>query len=276
MVRIGPGSMSTVVRNLIIANVAVYVFTLFPPVRATLITFGSLIPSQSILGGQIWRFFSYMFLHNAPGPMHILFNMLALWMFGVELEQMWGKKRFFIFHCIAGVGSGLFSLPMWDASIIGASGAILGVLTMYAYYFPDRNILMFFIFPVPVRLAVIIIGAISIVLSMTTSGGVAHITHLGGIIVALIYIKGYEPFMNWKREKEALKSERTMRTNAEKAAKQKRFFEDQIDPILKKISEKGMDSLTKEEKRLLFSASQKNKHQFKDSSIIPHDFKKKQ
>ena len=113
--------------------------------------------------------------------------MLALWMFGVELEELWGSKRFTIFYLLCGAGSGLLSIFLWNTSIIGALGAILGLLTVYACYFPDRTISMFFIFPMPVKFAVIIIGAISLWGASTGAGGIAHLMHLGGILIGLLY-----------------------------------------------------------------------------------------
>ena len=104
---------------------------------------------------------TYMFLH-ARAPTHILFNMLILWMFGVELERMWRTKFFVRFYAITGVGAGLISIGVsllpfaatratYDATIIGASGALYGLLLAFALYYPNRPILMFFFFPVPAK-----------------------------------------------------------------------------------------------------------------------------
>ncbi|MFW6221882.1 MAG: rhomboid family intramembrane serine protease [Fibrobacterota bacterium] len=259
-------------KAILIATIGVFVLQVLTQGTGILIAYGALVPRLVFAHGQIWRLLTYLFLHGM-GPWHILFNMLALWMFGVELEQMWGTRRFVTFYFIGGIGAGLLSFFTWNVPIIGASGAVLAILTVYAYYFPNRQVLMFFIFPVPVRIAVIIIGAISIIGSMQSLGGIAHLTHLGGIVVALIYLKSYEPVMRWWEEHNEKKYEREMRNRAESRASKERHFEEVIDPILKKISEKGMDSLTREEKKKLSEASKSHKEQFKKRRIFPFDSK---
>jgi membrane associated rhomboid family serine protease len=141
-----------------------------------------------------------MFLH--AGIFHILFNMLALWMFGVELERMWGSRFFVQYYFICGVGAamttvllsfvpGSFGAQLYYSLTIGASGAIYGILLAYALYFPNRPILLYFIFPVPAKYFVAIMGAISLLSSMGgPGGGIAHTTHLGGLVAGYLYLKG--------------------------------------------------------------------------------------
>jgi membrane associated rhomboid family serine protease len=140
-----------------------------------------------------------MFLHG--GIFHIVFNMLALWMFGAELERMWGTRQFLKFYFVTGVGAGaltvLFSLlpfafaqQLQGAAIIGASGAIYGLLLAYGLYFPDRPIYMYFVFPIPAKIFVAIMGAIALLSSLGEAGGVANATHLGGLVVGYLYLKG--------------------------------------------------------------------------------------
>lgn len=236
------------VRNLLIFTGAIFILQMLPGMGDWLGMYGSLIPSLVFKNVQLWRIVTYIFLHG--NAWHLLFNMLALWMFGVEIERMWGTRRFVIFYMIGGIGSGLLSFPMWYAQIIGASGAVLALLTVYAYYFPDRKILMFFIFPVPVRIAVILIGAISILMS-NSGDGIAHFTHLAGIIIAIFYLKYYNQFVALFTHFNAVNAEKTMRKQAEKKILKDRYFEEIIDPILKKISTEGMESLTKDEQKKL-------------------------
>ncbi len=258
-------------KAILIATIGIFVLQILMQNTGIAIRFGALIPSLVYTQAQVWRLVTYMFLHG--GTWHILFNMLALWMFGVELEQMWGTRRFVTFYFIAGIGAGLLSFFTWNVPIIGASGAVLAILTVYAYYFPDRQVLMFFIFPVKVRIAVLIIGAISIFGSMQSVGGIAHLTHLGGIVIAIIYLKAYNPVVRWWEEREEKKSEREMRHKAEERVAKERYFEEKVDPILKKISDEGMDSLTGEEKKILSQASKDHKEQFKKRRIFPFDSK---
>lgn len=138
----------------------------------------------------VWQLFSYMFLHG--GFFHLLFNMFALWMFGSELERMWGTRRFLNYYFFTGVGAGLLSVvltPNSPVSTIGASGAIYGILLAYAYHFPQRRIFLWFLFPIPARVFVIIIGVIAFLNSMGPSGGIAHVAHLGGLVFGWIYLK---------------------------------------------------------------------------------------
>jgi membrane associated rhomboid family serine protease len=141
-----------------------------------------------------------MFLHG--GLFHILFNMLALWMFGTELERIWGARDFLKFYFVTGIGAAiltvLFSLlplgasrELYGSNVIGASGAIYGLLLAYAFYFPDRPIYMYLVFPIPAKYFVLIMGAIAFYASLSSAGGgVANATHLGGILVAYLYLKG--------------------------------------------------------------------------------------
>jgi membrane associated rhomboid family serine protease len=177
---------------LIGANVVVFVAqVLFPIVTALL----GLHPALVVHSFWIWQLATYMFLHG--GIFHIVFNMLALWMFGAELERTWGTRYFLKFYFVTGIGAAvltvLFSLlpfgfarQLQDVNIIGASGAIYGLLLAYAIYFPERPIL----FWVPARLCVTILGAIAVFASLTEAGGVANATHLGGLLVGYLYLKG--------------------------------------------------------------------------------------
>src|SRR3954469_6272951 len=176
----GPGPLTPGVRALLYTNIGVYAASLvFPVIRDV---FG-LAPKLVLQKYWLWQPVTYMFVH-ASWPTHILFNMLALWMFGVELERMWRTRFFLKFYFITGVGAGLISvlvslIPMavtratYDANIIGASGAIYGLLLAFALYYPNRPILMFFFFPVPAKYFVAILGAIAFITSMQSSGAVA-------------------------------------------------------------------------------------------------------
>src|SRR3954469_5713161 len=160
----GPGPLSSAMKALIGLNVAVFFAQL--AMRSLTEVLG-LVPLFVVSRFWIWQLATYMFLHG--GLFHILFNMLALWMFGTELERIWGTKNFLKFYFVTGIGAGiltvLFSLLPFSASqqlhrsdIIGASGAIYGLLLAYALYFPDRPIYMYLLFPIPAKYAVMIMG----------------------------------------------------------------------------------------------------------------------
>ena len=192
----GPGPLTPAIKALVAANVAAFLIALVVP--AITLRFG-LRPADVVGSLQLWQPVTYMFLHG--GLFHLLFNMLALWMFGVELERMWGSRFFTKFYFVSGVGAALTTLllsftplpfadQLYYSLTIGASGAVYGVLFAYARYFPHRPIYLYFVFPVPAKYFVIIIGAISLLSSMNgPGGGVAHTTHLGGLIAAYLYLK---------------------------------------------------------------------------------------
>ena len=193
----GPGPISTALKALIGANVAMFLAMLVLPEPGTVEALG-LVPRFFLTRLWIWQPVTYMFLHG--GLSHILFNMLALWMFGAELERIWGTRYFLKFYFVTGAGAGVltvlfsllpfaFSQQLFGAAIIGASGAIYGLLLAYAIYFPDRPIYMYFVFPIPARIFVTIMGAIAFYLSLSQVGGVANATHLGGLLVGYLYLK---------------------------------------------------------------------------------------
>jgi membrane associated rhomboid family serine protease len=190
----GPGPVSTALKALIGANVAMFLLTTFLPMLQPLLGLG---PAFVLHYFWVWQLGTYMFLHG--GIFHILFNMLALWMFGTELERIWGTRYFLKFYFVTGIGAGvltvLFSLLPFDfaraingATVVGASGAIYGLLLAYALYFPERPILLI-IFWVPAKLCVAILGAIALFTSLSESGGTANATHLGGLVVAYLFLK---------------------------------------------------------------------------------------
>ena len=191
----GPGGLSPALKALIGANVAVFLIQFFFPIVTDVL---GLRPIFVVRSFWIWQLATYMFLHG--GAFHIIFNMLALWMFGTDLEHRWGTRYFLKFYMVTGIGAGvltvLFSLlpfapaqQLWRANVIGASGAIYGVLLAYALYFPDRPIYMYFVFPIPAKVFVAIIGAIAFLSSLGDSGGIASATHLGGLAVAYGFLK---------------------------------------------------------------------------------------
>jgi membrane associated rhomboid family serine protease len=196
----GPGPMTSAIKGLILANIVAFVATWVAPSAVDLIGLFGLRWDLIIGRFEVWRIVTYMFMHG--GLFHILFNMLALWMFGVELERMWGSRYFLKYYFVCGIGGaltmlalGLLPVPafssLYSALTIGASGAVYGILLAFALYFPNAPIILFFVFPVPARYAVMIMGGIALLSSMeATGGGVAHAAHLGGLVAGYLYLKG--------------------------------------------------------------------------------------
>ncbi len=184
------------VKWLIIVNVVVYLIDLFGSLlidRPLLLSL-NLMP-WAVVRGEVWRVVTYMFLHSTGSPTHILFNMLALWMFGSSIEQTWGTRRFLQYYFICGVGAGvcvvianlIFGNPY--QMVIGASGAIYGLLLAFGMLFPETEILVMFLFPMKAKYMVMIFGAIAFISSFQTSGTVSNLAHLGGMLVGYIYIR---------------------------------------------------------------------------------------
>jgi membrane associated rhomboid family serine protease len=193
----GPGPMTPAVKWIVWTNIGAFLATtLFP----RLVAYFGLIPEAVIEHRWLWQPVTYMFLHE--GVVHILVNMLGIWMFGVELERLWGTRLFLRYYAITGIGAGITTIvvallpfavtaPAYVSVTIGASGALFGLLLAFAIYYPHRPILMFMLFPVPAKYFVLIVGAIAFLSS--TSGGapkVAHAAHLGGLIFGYLYLKG--------------------------------------------------------------------------------------
>ena len=189
----GPGPITPAVKWIIWANVAAFVVTVVYP---HLLDVLAVVPSDVIERYRLWQPITYMFMHK--GPTHILFNMLGLWMFGVELERLWGTNFFLRYYAVTGIGAAITTilvslLPFaitaatYNVGTVGASGALFGILLAFALYYPDRPILMALIFPIPAKYFVIIIGALSY---FSSPGGIAHAAHLGGVIFGYLYLRG--------------------------------------------------------------------------------------
>ena len=197
----GPGPLSPALKALIGANIAVFLarWMMAGVAGVNLDWIIGLRPIDVLGHLYVWQLATYMFVH--AGLFHILFNMLALWMFGTELERIWGTRYFLKFYFVTGIGAAALTvvlslLPfewatnLWTSNVVGASGAIYGLLLAYALYFPDRPIYMYLVFPIPAKYFVMIIGVIAFYSSLADNNGIANATHLGGLLVGYLYLKG--------------------------------------------------------------------------------------
>ncbi len=183
------------IKFLLFANVAVFVLeNLFlsgltyggTRLDLLLMQWFALMPIDS--GFLPWQLVSYQFMHGSIG--HLFFNMLALWMFGMELEHLWGTRRFAVYYVLSGIAAGathiVVSMLMGGpgAPTVGASGSIMGVLLAFGLTFPTRPVMMFPIFfPIPARIFVLLYAGLDLVMGlMNTNDGVAHFAHLGGAL----------------------------------------------------------------------------------------------
>jgi membrane associated rhomboid family serine protease len=184
-------NVTPVIRNLIIINIVVFLLQQFVPV---LTNFLALYDIQS---GYFrpYQFFTYMFAHG--GFMHIFFNMLALASFAPILESYWGDKKFLIFYLATGIGAGViyaiinyFFFPDAVGSMLGASGALYGILMAFGMVFPNLEIMLLFP-PIPLKAKYMVFVMGFITYAMDRSGTVAHLAHFGGAFVAFIIITAW-------------------------------------------------------------------------------------
>jgi membrane associated rhomboid family serine protease len=269
-IRIG-GPMTPGVKKLMIINGAIFLFQQI----AGIISPGTIeqIFGLSHLGifyqFKIWQIFTYMFLHGSW--MHIIFNLLGLWMFAGELEQHWGTSQFIKYYLYCGVGAGFFIMLMnflvfskynVNPLTIGASGAIYAVLLAYGMTWPNREVLLYFVIPIKIKYLVIGFGLIEFfgTLSSATGTGnnISHIGHLGGIISGVIYIFSLRKSGSRSSSSSGKKSgvvEQTLKSARLKKKKQEietRIKAKKIiDELLAKIAKNGMSSLSDEEKKKL-------------------------
>jgi membrane associated rhomboid family serine protease len=190
----GGGSVTPAVKFLLIANVGMFVVqtvidlgTDFP-----LSLYLGLVPQLVLNQFYLWQLFTYQFLHG--GLFHLLFNMLALWMFGCDLERRWGTQFFLKYYFVTVIGGAILNvmfLPGQLGPSIGASAGIYGLLLAYGLIYPERIVYFYFLFPIKMKHFVWIIGAIAVYSSVTSGqSGIAHLAHLGGMVFGYIYLRG--------------------------------------------------------------------------------------
>jgi membrane associated rhomboid family serine protease len=175
---------------LIVLNVGFFLLSMLATRSVTY--YLALIPVLVIRENYWWQVVTYMFLHGSTG--HIFFNMLALLLFGSRIEQRLGSYEFLLYYLICGTGAGLFTLVVhWNTGlqavpVVGASGAIYGLLLAFAVLFPDAVIYVFFMLPMRARTAVLVFAGIELFFGITSRGsGVAHLTHLAGLAFGFLY-----------------------------------------------------------------------------------------
>jgi membrane associated rhomboid family serine protease len=206
------GPAAHTVRTLLIVNIAVFVLQLVGDVAGLklLEPYFGLVPFRVTHDLMVWQLVTYMFLHG--GFFHILFNMITLYMFGNELERHWGSRRFATYYFTTGIGAGICSwiVDVDGATvIIGASGAIYGLLLAYGVLYPNRIIYLNFLLPIKVKWFVVIMGAMAFFSSISGGQpGVAHVAHLGGMAVGYVFLRGkswvgaYQAQQSQKRREE--------------------------------------------------------------------------
>ncbi len=285
-----------VIKNLLIINGVVFFIQIFGEqvgigsgysFSDVIMKYFSLIPLEGIGGASFypWQLITYQFMHGSFA--HIFFNMFSLWMFGMEIENMWGSKKFLYYYLLCGIAAGIFHLVLspiltgGNAPTIGASGAIFGVLVAFGMVFPNRYIFLYFLFPVKAKYLITFFILIEIFAIDSAATTVAHLAHLGGALAGFIFImfdprtdaeikylfkktpynrtaKPFNPFGGFKnrmKKKEEPEEAKFYEIKEEKDT----ISQEDIDKILDKISRSGYQNLTEKEKRILFEASKKIK-----------------
>ncbi len=248
--RFGLPRLTPMVMRLLIANVAVH-FIQVLGAHIFLTKWFSVYPASFFLAIQLWRLITYQFLHG--GLLHILFNMLGLYFLGPTLERHWGSKRFLTFYLGCGAVGGLFYvllvavrfLPAYP--MIGASGAILGMLAACAILFP-HFVVFIFLFPVPIRVAAVaftVIYVLAVISRAANAGGDA--AHLAGMAAGAAYV-----FSERWRENIRFKIRSSVR---QRTIADQRDLQAQVDHVLKKVHDHGIQSLTPKEKKVLRQAT---------------------
>lgn len=187
----------TGVKWLLISNTAMFLLYFFGNMAGIGEYFNllALVPRAVVEHFAIWQLFTYLFLHSPDGFTHILLNMLSLWMFGTMLERDWGTKKFLRYYFVCGVGAGVCVVLMaslfgsMDVRVIGASGAILGLLLAFGLLYPNMELLFFFLFPIKAKYYVMIVGAMVFLSTLMPSQGVSNVAHLGGMLIGYIYLR---------------------------------------------------------------------------------------
>lgn len=182
--------------------------------------FLALFPGKVIFDGAIWQVVTYMFLHSMQVS-HILLNMLMLWFLGAELEATWGRRFFLFYYLASGVGAGiLYTLGVWGYSlatgssqglvvpVVGASGAVFGLMLAYGILFGERTIHFMLLFPMKAKYFVMILGAVevmSIVTHGVGGGEVANLAHLGGLVSGYLTLLGTTFWQRRQNQRKAKK-----------------------------------------------------------------------
>ncbi|HEY5533678.1 MAG TPA: rhomboid family intramembrane serine protease [Ignavibacteria bacterium] len=317
-----------VIKNLLLANIGVFLFyNLFSmqftiggvPLYSLITQYCSLGPVTPVMFKDelnlvykikffpyFWQIITYMFMHGSFW--HLFFNMFALWMFGIELENLWGSKKFGYYYLLCGLGAAvanLFIAPLFSSPgpTIGASGAVFGILVAFGYLFPDRYIYIYFFLPIKAKYFVLIYMGLELFSAVTAqNSNIAHVAHLGGAVVGIIYLfatrknkmsyfksgsssgfninkffsgnssKGADKSSGWFGQKKDetpnygnknVQDAKFTEVNNDYPESQNDINRNQdelqvkVDAILDKLSKGGYQSLTDEEKRILFHDSKK-------------------
>ena len=250
-----PRYFTDAIKVLIGINLLLYIFKEISQSEINLVRILGLSPDT--VWSLIWQPITYMFVHG--DFWHVAVNMLVLFLFGSELETVWGRTEFLKYYLITGIGSGLVwllfqTISQGSAFLIGASGAVYGILTAYGLMFPNRIVYIYFLFPIRVKWFVIILGVIAFFSSLGNHSNISHLTHLSGMVLGLFYLRFNRKWTQiiFTLRKQIVESKLK---REESRQKKKKVLQQDVDQILDRINQVGYDGLSDHEKNRLYAAS---------------------
>ena len=256
-----PQLFTDAIKILVSVNFCIYILQSVSGKEDVFFRLFGLVPSTFMSDLMLWQPFTYMFFHapfySSVGISHILLNMLGLWVFGRELEEAWGKTKFLRYYFITGIGSGLITYFFQmgsDNPVIGASGAVYGILLAYGISYPNRMLYIWGLIPVRSMWLVIIMGSIAFFGLLGNADGISHVTHISGMLIGYVLLKKK---WRWRDIWFAIRKktiEFQVQRYEEKSIKNKMLQKD-IDVILEKIQKVGFIGLSDMEQSKLYEAS---------------------
>jgi len=255
----GIRGISPVVKWLLIVNFVVYIIAkLIPDLGEYIYYYGSVLPESFFNMVQVWRLVTYQFLHDPSNIFHIVFNMMVLYFMGPFVERSWGSRAFLKFYLISGAAGGvvytlLVLLKILPAGIMmGASGAIYGVVAAIAVMYPRMRVLLYGLIPMTMVWLVVLIVIMSLLFIASGINAGGEVAHLTGLAVGFLYVK-YKPLLTqWRMERQKGAWSRRM--------EHERNFHSEVDRILDKIRRDGIGSLNKREKQILQEATRREQN----------------
>ena len=258
-----PQLFTDAIKILISINFIIYVFQSLAGKEDIFFRLFGLVPNTFFTELMLWQPFTYMFFHapfySSIGISHILLNMLGLWVFGRELEQAWGKEKFLKYYFLTGIGSGLITyIFQMDSSnpVIGASGAVYGVLLAYGVSYPNRMLYIWGLIPVRSMWLVIIMGVIAFFGLLGKADGISHVTHISGMLIGYVLLKNKWKLSDMLFSLRKKTIEFQVQRKEDQEVKRKIINRD-VDIILEKIKNVGFSGLSDEEQSKLYEASRK-------------------
>lgn len=266
------------VKTLIVANVAFFIIRLIVRNDAMFDQHFGLVPEKVLAERWVWQPVTYMFVHG--GFFHLFFNMFMLWMFGVAIETRWGAVEFLKFYFICGLSVALVKVLVGGAHstipLVGASGALFGLLVAFAMLYPDAVVYLYFFIPVKAAHMALLCGAMEFLLMFGQgNGGVDHFAHLIGLVTGYFYLRWWWELRNRlhaglrrllpsgfapRPQRPAPGVSRPRAASAPSPSRPPEAGMEDVDRILDKILADGLGSLTEAERDIMRRYSDRMKH----------------